>query len=668
MCRFFTVHLSLIILLATSIYSQDPPIKWEEIPIADLKMTTFPDDSNASAVILCDYGESKLDDELNIEYNRYLRVKILNENGYDWGTHSINIYTGDYGDRVDDLEGITYSLDENGKIIKSELDDDEIFEEEVTKNRTKYSFTMPALKPGCIIDIHYKIISESISSMRGWTFQEDEPVLWSEYRMIYPQNISYATVTSGFEPWTINEYKEINHVFKGTAAAYLGTMVSCNYYRWAMKNIPALRKEPYVTTISDYVNKVDVQLAGYAYRQGGVKHILNDWQTLNKELLEDKDFGEKIDIGEVKELTMDITKGLTNPEEKMEVIYNWVTKSIVWSGGNNVFAEYDIGDVIEYKKGNSADITFLLISMLKSAGISCDPVIVSTRANGAVQDLYPIVSQFNYILARVVINNKNFFIDATDPNRTMDLLPVKVLNVTGLVIKPDKPEWITLSTNINNLDQTVVNVNLNIDGTITGNFDERFGEYRSLALRSDIGDKKEIDIIKDIYKPESLGLLIDSVDISDKDSIELPLRVAASFSSSDYSQIGGDLIYFNPNIINRLTDNPFKSKERKFPIDYAYPRSQIIITNIKIPDGYELKEKYINKSLFAGASGTYKREMEIHDNVVQIMIKTDIKQSLIKPKFYQQIKDFYAQIISSQAEMLVFGPKGLESSGQGTNK
>jgi hypothetical protein len=45
-----------------NIYSQEIPIKWGEIPIADLQMTSFPADSNASAVILCDFGESKLND------------------------------------------------------------------------------------------------------------------------------------------------------------------------------------------------------------------------------------------------------------------------------------------------------------------------------------------------------------------------------------------------------------------------------------------------------------------------------------------------------------------------------------------------------------------------------------------------------------------------------
>lgn len=655
-------------LITTNNYSQDVPIKWGKIPLSDLQMTSFPKDSNASAVVLCDFGESKLDDELDIVYTRYLRVKILNENGYDWGTHSIYLYTGKYGERLDKLEAITYSLDDNGEIVETELDDDEIFEEEITEDRVKYSFTMPALKPGCIVDIHYKILAESLWFIRGWVFQKDEPVLWSEYRLIYPKNISFASVTHGYEPWAINEYNEVNQVFRGVAASYIGNISNCNYYRWAVKDIPALRDEPYITTIDDYVNKIDVQLAGYAFLEGGVKHVLNDWKTLNNELLDHKSFGEKIDASDVEELTESITKELNTPEEKMTAIYNWIIKSIVWTGEKSVYADYDVDDVIQYKKGNSADITFLLLSMLKSAGIKGDPVILSTRSNGTVQDLYPIISQFNYVLAKVNIGAKTYFIDATDSYRPMDVLPVRILNIRGLIIKPDKPEWVTLTSSKNNIDSTVVNVSLNTDGSLTANFDEEFGEYQSLSLRKDITDKSDIEHVKEIYDTESLGFEIDSASIDRKDSINLPLRISSNLSSTSYTQLGGNFIYFNPNLIHRLKNNPFKVKERKFPIDYAYPRGWNMIINITIPDGYELKEQYSNKAMFVSNSASFKRQMEIHNNIIQIMTKMEIKQSLIKSNYYQQLKDFYAQIIASQSEMLVFGPKSIDPNVKGTDK
>ena len=219
----------------------------------------------------------------------------------------------------------------------------------------------------------------------------------------------------------------MNQVFSGVRSYLSADIVHCTQYRWVVRNLPALRDEPFITTISDYVNKVDVQLAAYSFIGSGVKRVMNEWKSLVNELVESENFLEKIDdTRQISKQAKEITTGLSSAEEKMKAIYNWVANSIVWSGSNKVFAEQDVNDVLETKKGSNAEITFLLLSLLKSVGINGDPVILSTRSNGKIQDLYPILSQFNYVLARACIGSQYYYLDATDPLRPMELLPIKV--------------------------------------------------------------------------------------------------------------------------------------------------------------------------------------------------------------------------------------------------
>ncbi|MGA9292499.1 MAG: DUF3857 domain-containing protein [Ignavibacteriaceae bacterium] len=187
----FKILILIIFICAGFLYSQEPPIKWGEIPQVDLEMKSYPKDTNATAVILCDYGESDIDDDFNIIFDRILRVKILNRNGYKWGTLSIVLNTKDHLEDISNIEGVTYNLDDNGKIAATELDNDDIFEEKIDDDHTGYKFTLPNLKPGCIIEVKYKIISRSIYFIQSWTFQHDEPVEWSEYRVFFPPNIVY---------------------------------------------------------------------------------------------------------------------------------------------------------------------------------------------------------------------------------------------------------------------------------------------------------------------------------------------------------------------------------------------------------------------------------------------------------------------------------------------
>ena len=180
--KLFVFSIILIYLSSTLCLAQELPIKWGEIPRADLEMKSCPEDSNASAIFLCDYGESYFGDELEIIYTRYVRVKILTTKGYEKGTVVARLHTGDGLEKLTDIEGITYNLNDKGNIESTELRSKDIYKDEASENVTRYRFTMPALAPGSVFELRYTIKAAPFywSFMRCWTFQLDEPVRWSE--------------------------------------------------------------------------------------------------------------------------------------------------------------------------------------------------------------------------------------------------------------------------------------------------------------------------------------------------------------------------------------------------------------------------------------------------------------------------------------------------------
>ncbi len=471
----FIMALPLIFLLTLSLHSplhgQDPPIEWGLIPLPDLKMESYSADPNAAALILCDYGESSMDNNFNLVYERHMRVKILTTKGYEWATQSIVVNSAKPKEFVHGIEGTTYWLGDNGEVMKAELQSSDIFREEVNDKRTRYRFTLPALKPGCVIEYRYSISTEDWFLIRDWDFQYSEPALWSEYRVVMPPVVMYGGVTFGYETFAVKQLDVVKRTFSGSAKSYFGHEdVSCNQMQWAVSRMPALRDEPYITTLDDYRQKVVLQLSEYASRYESRK-VLDTWANVVKELIKDEQFGERIDVTKkVRILTDALIAGTTDPEEKMKRIYDWISSSIVWSGENRFEAKQEVNDVLESKKGNNAEITFLLLSMLKSAGISAEPVILSTRSNGKIHDVYPVVSQFNYVLARAAVGSTKYLLDATDPLRPIDLLPVRVLNVRGLVIRDDTLEWITFHSPKRGIVRSLADVHLRKDGSLFGYF------------------------------------------------------------------------------------------------------------------------------------------------------------------------------------------------------
>lgn len=656
--------ISVLLSASVELRAQDAPIKWGEIPMEDLQMKSLPSDTNASAYILCDYGKQHFNDDLDLVYERHLRVKILTTKGFDeWGTHSVDVYTHKKIETLDDIEGVTYYLDDKGGIAKKELKSRDIFEEEVSDRVTRYKFTMPALQPGCIVEIRYKTIAHEFWFARGWEFQYNEPVRWSEFIFTTPVRIDFGVVTSGYEQWEIKEDNDLTQFFNGSAKMYLGdNIVDCVQYRWGVKDLPALRDEPFTTCLDDYRNCVKVQLRGFGF-VGMMKYkkVLNDWETVAKELLERKDFGRKIEKSDdIVELASEITAGLSTETQKLQAIYTWVTRTIVWDGGYRITSDTDIDDLLEKKKGTTADISFLILSLLKSVGINSDPVIASTRNNGRIITIYPLIDQFNYLLVRATADKQTLFIDATDPMRPMELLPYKLLNTQALVVRSGAPELVTIASPKRYLRSSVTNVKLQPDGSFTGRVCESYSDYSALGMRKDLKDKakKEIDIVKETLDANKYGLEIDSVNIENLDSLRSVLKIRSNISASSYAQVSGDMIYINPKIIYRSDDNPLKTEVRKFPVDYGYRYTLADTINIQLPDSFEVKERFPDRSAFAAAGNIkFFRTTVIDSNSVRIVSKMEINELAVKPSYYAQLRNFYSQTMAFDAEQLVLQKK-----------
>ncbi len=632
-------------------------MEWGEIPPEQLAMTSFAGDSNATAVILCDYGESSLTNDVGVAYTRHRRIKILTKAGFDWGTHSVVLFTKDHTERIDDIEGITHSFGPDGKVVETEMDDDAVFKEDVDGNHTRVRFTLPALTPGCVIEYRYSIFSESLWLIRNWEFQTSEPVVWSEYRVTTPPQIAYSAVVHGYEKYAISENVAVNRVFQDRMAGYLGSqMVRCNHLRWAVANAPAMRREPFITTTDDYINKVSLQLAGYAFAGGGgIKRVLQTWESVLEELLDARDFSKRIDVtGDVRDATARVTAGLTSQGEKAKAIYDFVRRTVVWSGFHRTFADKEVDDILETKSGDDAEISFLLLSMLKSAGIPGTPVLVSTRENGMIQKLYPIINQFNYVVCRIMVDGRPMFLDATDPLRPMSLLPSEVLNTEGLLIEEGPVTWVRIESPRLYVHRSVAAIALREDGSINGTLESADEDYSALEKRRGLKDKKDIDIVREAFSTEETGITVDSVEIEGRDSVEAELKLRAEISSDQYASVAGDLIYVNPLIIDRKKDNPLKLRVRKFPVDMAYGTRTTTVVNVKAPKGFVVKEPLPDKVVqYQDGGATYSRKCLVEDGQIQVVSDLNIRQSYFSPIEYSRLRNFFAEMLSLQNDQIV---------------
>src|SRR5690606_31665583 len=114
-----------------------------------------------------------------------------------------------------------------------------------------------------------------------------------------------------------------------------------------------------------------------------------------------------------------------------KAVFAYIKDRIKWNNYLGKYSEKDVKKALEARSGNIGDINLALISALNAAGFNPDAVILSTRQNGVVGDLYPVITEFDYVIAKLNIGGTDYLLDASEPLLPFGLLPMRCLNGKG---------------------------------------------------------------------------------------------------------------------------------------------------------------------------------------------------------------------------------------------
>ena len=461
--------------LSFSCLAQKSPIKFGDVSLEELNMKIYEKDSSAEAVVLVDYGEADLSilkDMAKLKFERHVRIKILKKEGLRWADATIKLYDeGGDSEGVNGLKATTYNL-EDGKIVATKMSKDNVFKERYNRFFKLQKFTLPAVREGSVIEYSYTISSDLFTYFPNWEFQKEIPVVHSEYWAMIPEFFLYEKYMQGY--LSAANYEVVNKP---------GTTHNVNAHHWVMKNVPAFKAEPYMTTEDDYISRINFALSHISFPGQPIQEVMGSWQKLNENLLESESFGKAITgSGFLKQQVETIIAGKTEPEQKIEAIHNYVKENIKWDGYMD-YSAATLKKIMEEKKGTTGDINLLLASMLYKAGFVVDMILVSTRDHGTVRKEFPMSRQFNYVVCAVKLPDKTILLDATEPFLPMNVLPERCLNGEGLVISKTNHGWMNLQTKMKAKTVVSADLTLNPEGELKGKvLYQRYG-YDGLEMR-----------------------------------------------------------------------------------------------------------------------------------------------------------------------------------------
>ena len=635
------------------IYAQKPsPIEFGKIPVEDLRMKTYAKDSSAEAVVLCDYGDYSYgftDNYPYVIYKRHVRIKILKKSAFDRASIKIGYRVGydKKNETIRDFKAATYNL-ENESIKAYPVDEKSVFEDKVDKAYYYKTFTLPQIREGSIIEYSYEMESGFWYDLRSWEFQKDIPVVWSELRGKIPGYFNFNVTLQSLSPLFINENEEGKDNFMRSTIRdpYL-------QYRFVMKDVSALKKEPFLTTIENFRSKIDFELSATYFPDQAKMDYSQTWEALNNTLLMDENFGKAIkkfdkadDIAKVLKVIHKDTLSLVS------AAYKLIQTTMQWNNLERFTTSENLDKIFEKRTGTSAEINLMLVKLLRECGLEANPVILSTRNNGKVSDLV-LLDRFNYVVAHLMLGGKDVLLDATNSLMPVGMLPIRCLNERGRLIAKKGSRWITINPAPIRRKITINTMTIGTDQSIKGIGQTTFVGHSAADFRNTVLSKGKDNYLSD-YKKIRPNQSIESLQIANLDTLEKEpnLTVKTTFNEA-YSMAGGR-IYITPMLGEGEESNPFKIQDRQFPVDFGVPQEGTYLATLSLPRGYIVEEMPKMESILLPNNGGRFLFSCVNENgELKITSKIILKKAIYSSEEYRSLREFYSRIVSKHAEQIV---------------
>ena len=627
-----------------------------------MDMKKYDKDTSAHAVVLQEYGSSRVNvfanDEIKLTFEYHVKIKIFDTRGFDSGTVEIKLRNNQNNESAEELEnvsGFTYYTDDNGMAQRAELDPKKVYTTRDYKYQSTAKFAMPGLHNGCIIEYRYIVnspINFFLDHFHPWAFQGDIPKITSEYEVHIPGHFYYNISLRGPHKLTKNTSNIERECFSVSNAKS-----DCSHIIFGMSDVPAFIEEDHMTAAKNFISAMEFELVEYTNPFTGLKtKMTREWRDIDYQLKSDESFGSQLKRKELmKERIAPVIAGKTDPLEKAMAIYKHLQKWFKWNDYIGIYSADGIKKAYDSHSGSIADINLALVAALNSAGINTEAVLLSTRNHGSINNLFPAINDFNYVIARATIGDKSYFLDATDPLLPFGILPLQCLNDKGRAFSLDKPSyWVDLETKQREVITYAFDLTLQDNGKLKGNMLVISSGYDAYLGRKNIKKFNTTDEYVENLGERLIKFKILNSEITNLDSLDKPLQEKYDVEIEAYNNINRNRLIFNPFILNRQKVNPFKLAERTYPVDWGMPSEERYLMLVHLPKDYSLENPPQNAAFaMPNQGGKFLIAFDADGNSFTVSHVTQFTKSIYTPEEYPYLKELYNKIIQAEKTELV---------------
>ena len=637
----------LIIISSISVYAQknSKTPKLGQTTNEELSMKFYEKDSTARALVLEEKGYIWVDRKNKYDFRTdiYKRVKIFDKSEIDLATIKVNLFGEE---KIKFIKAITYNI-EDGRTTEIHLLENKIYKKKLSEKWQQVSFTLPNIKEGSVIEYSYSIFSPYFK-LDDWNLQANIPKLKSDIVAEIPGNYKYNLRLQAYK--TLD--RERSYV-KRSCILYPGIGEGdCVVYEYGMDDIRAFIKEDFMLSPKNYLAKIIFEPVSFTNLKGVKKTYTQTWEDADKTLRTNFFDGQTSKASFFKKNLPSEILNIIDDKERATSIYNFLQERLVWN--NNYWSQNKIRvkQVYQEKSGGVDGINLTLYNALKAANIESYLVALSTRENGTITKLFPSVTDFNYVLVNVIINNESYLLDATEKNLTFGEIPYRCLNGEGRVLDFEKESyWEEIIPKFKTSLRNRIKIQFNESNEAFADITRETKGYYAFNERRKLNSKSEEKYLED-FETKNPDLEVEKFEVISKKDQTVKTSYTVTLPEITTLQ---KTIRFSPFILDKYKENPFKYNQRHYPIDLGYEWSDSYTIFVSAPDGYQLLKIPLSKNFkipYNGGEIIYKVQRSGEN--LKILMDIKLNRNKYNNTEYHNLKKFFQEIINLQDSFIEY--------------
>lgn len=580
----------------------------------------------AGALILyCDEKIEVSPENTQTTYLHYL-VKILNERGKE-NFSETNI---DYDSTFEKVElEMARTIRPDGSVAevgsRHIRDVSRYMNFPLYSNARVFIISFPEIAEGAVIEYKVRIRRNQLVNKKDFVLiyplQASEPIIAANLTIDLPKDKALQIKKQN------EEFNNFGAGLSPKAEESDGRVI----YRWGFKNIPQIIPETNMPEI------VEVNPAMLMSTFSSWQEVYSWWQALSRDKI--------IADAAIKEKVRELTSGKETDEAKAAAIYNFCAQDIRYVAveyGQAGYEPHPAGDIFRNKYGDCKDQAILLVTMLKEAGFSAWPVLISTRDYYNLNNDLPAMV-FNHCIAAMQVPGKTIFMDPTAETCAFGSLPVADQNRRVLIFKEDNfsIEETPLYPAGHNFIKQELKITINSDESISAEKSifssgiyEQVQRYWLLYTPPELIEQALKERIQDI----SIGATLDKYNIANADDLTKALAFSYVFHGSEYFTSAGRLRLL-PQLA-QLDASLVAHERRKYALDFATLDTKEAVFEITVPQGFAVKylpEDVKEESPWLSFSAAYERK----ENRIIFRQVNVLKKNVIPAGEYADFKVFF---------------------------